>query len=129
MQKKEFLIDTDIISNHLILNDISDLSDLEFAMTEGICFTSVINASEIYFGVTNLKEKQNVDSVMNALNVLGIHSRYSLNISEFFDKVATTRDAIMCSVAKNNKLPILTNNYERYKKSGIKIISSKELRG
>ena len=47
----------------------------------------------------------------------------------FFNKVATARDALFCSVAKNNKLPIFTKEIERYKNSGMKIITPKELRG
>ena len=127
--KIEFLIENDILLDHLTQKDISVLSTLEIAMTTGICFTSVINASELYFYSSTQQEKESVDTVLYALKVLGIHQRYSLNISKFFNKVATTRDAIICSVALNNKLPILTDETERYKRSGIKIITSKELRG
>ncbi|MCX7875671.1 MAG: PIN domain-containing protein [Melioribacteraceae bacterium] len=128
-KKVEFLIETDIILLHLLQDDISYLSELEIAMINGDCFTSVINATEIYFNNYNEEEKKSVDAVLNSLKVLGIHSRYSLNISEFFNKVATPRDAIICSLAKFNKLPILTYEFDRYKNSGIKIISPLELRG
>ena len=127
--KIEYLIDTDIFVDHLTQEDNSALSDLEIAMSSGMCFTSVIQASELYFHASDPVEKQGVDSVMRAMKVLGIHPRYSLTISDFFNKVATTRDAIVCSVAKNNKLPIFTNDSNRYKESGIKIITSLELRG
>jgi len=129
LNKIEFLIETDIIIEHITQKNKMQLSDLEIAMSTGICFTSVINASEIYFYCATPKEKFAADAVIFALKVLGIHPRYSLNISYFFNKVATTRDAMICSLAKSNKLPILTNQFERYKKSGIKIITSKELRG
>ena len=127
--KIEFLIENDILIDHLTQKDLSATSTLEIAMTSGICFTTVVNASELYFHSSTQKEKESVDTVLYALKVLGIHQRYSLNISKFFNKVATTRDAIICSVALNNKLPILTDETERYKRSGIKIITSKELRG
>jgi len=127
--KNEFLVDTDILVSHLTQNNSSEPSDLEFAMTKGACFISVITASELYFNCKDDEEKEAVDSVIHALNVLGIHSRYSLNIYDFFNKVATVRDAIMCSLAKNNKLPILTYNIERFRNSGIDIVSPLELRG
>ena len=127
--KIEYLIDTDIFVGHLTQKDVSVLSDLEFAMSTGMCFTSVIQATELYFNASDPDEKKAVDFVMRAMKVLGIHPRYSLNISDFFNKVATARDAIFCSVAKNNKLPIFTNDSFRYKESGIKIITSSELRG
>ena len=127
--KIEYLIDTDILIDHLKTKDKSQLSDLEIAMTKGICFTSVIQASEMYFNKLIPEDKKAVDSVIYALKILGIHSRYSLNISDFFNKVATARDALFCSVAKNNKLPIFTMDFEKYKDSGIKIITPIELRG
>jgi len=127
--KTEYLIDTDILISHLIQEDTSELSDLEIAMRQGLCFTSAINASELYFRVSTDEEKFAVDSVTRALMVLGIHPRYSLNITDFFNKVATARDALFCSVAKNNKLPIFTREVSKYENSGIKIITPQELRG
>ncbi|MBI3123351.1 MAG: PIN domain-containing protein [Ignavibacteriales bacterium] len=125
----EFLIETDILVEHLTQHDLSGPSVLELAMTQGICFTSVIAASELYFNCKDENQKEAVNSVLYAINVLGIHQRYCLNISEFFNKVASVRDALVCALAKNNKLPILTNDIERFRNSGIKVISPKELRG
>jgi predicted nucleic acid-binding protein len=127
--KVEFLIENDIMIDHLSQKDTSIYSDLEIAMSIGICFTSAINVAELYFNTRTLEEKNAVNSVMFALKILGIHPRYSLIITEFFNKVTSVRDALICSVAKFNKLPILTNEVERFQDSGIKIISSNELRG
>ena len=127
--KVEFLIENDIMIDHLSQKDTSIYSDLEIAMSIGICFTSAINVAELYFNTRTLEEKNAVNSVMFALKILGIHPRYSLTIAEFFNKVTSVRDALICSVAKFNKLPILTNEVERFQDSGIKIISSNELRG
>lgn len=128
MKGKEFLADTDVLLNHLIHEEKGKLSDLEEAMSQGVVFTTVINASELYFAAGNSVEKAAVDSVLRALKVLGINSRYSLNISDFFNKVADTRDAIICVVAKVNKLPVLTGDTERYKNTGIEIITPDKLR-
>ena len=123
----EYLIDTDIIIEHLAHTDAQTESVLEKLMTHGVCFTTVVNASELYFAASSEEEKRVIDAVMKALKVLGINSRYSLNISEFFNKVATTRDALICTAAKINKLPLVTNNMDKYKESGITIINPKEL--
>jgi len=123
----EYLIDTDVIIEHLMHSDLQTKSVLEKLMTKGVCFTTVVNASELYFAASSVEEKRMIDSVLSALKVLGINSRYSLNISEFFNKVATTRDALICTTAKINKLPLVTNNIDRYKESGITIINPKEL--
>lgn len=124
----EYLVDTDIIIDHL-LSDKKIISNLELAMMNGICFTTVLNSTEIYYNNWTEEEKISIDSVMNSLKVLGINSRYSLKISDFFNKVATTRDAMICVIAKINKLTILTSNSGRYLNSGIKIINPLELRG
>lgn len=125
----EFFLETDILAGHLLHNKADEFSDLEMALILGRCFTSVINISELYFAAGSKKQKSEIDNLVYGLTVLGIHSRYGLNISDFFDKVATMRDALICSFVKNNKLPILTDEKNRFNKSGLKIITSKELRG
>ena len=120
--KNEFLIDTDILIDHL--EDQSEgLSILQKGMITGICFTTVLNSAELYFSVKNEKERKIVDNLLNALKILGLNSRYSLVVDQFSGNVNSVRDALFCSVAKNSKLPILTKNLERYKKSGIEIIT------
>ena len=121
-EKKHFLIETDILIEHLLHDDKSSNSILETAMTQGICFTTVINSAELYFSAQNEKEKEEVNKV-------GLNSRYSLNISEFFNKVAGVRNALICSVAKNNDLPILTGKVDKFENSGLSIISPQQLRG
>ena len=128
-EKKHFLIETDILIEHLLHDDKSSNSILETAMTQGICFTTVINSAELYFAAQNEKEKEEVNKVMMSLKVLGLNSRYSLNISEFFNKVAGVRNALICSVAKNNDLPILTGKVDKFENSGLSIISPQQLRG
>jgi hypothetical protein len=55
--------------------------------------------------------------------------KISLNISDFFYKVATAHDTVMCSTAINGKLPFPTEKVGRYGECRIKIITPKELRG
>lgn len=124
--KIEFLVETDILLEHLT-NNKSTQSFLEKAMTRGICFTTVINASELFFAASNETERKGVEDLLTSLKILGINSRYSLKISKFFNKVATTRDAIMCTVAEINKLPILTLENDRYRNSGLEIINPLKL--
>jgi hypothetical protein len=124
--KKEFLVETDLLLEYLTHNS-SGITSLEKAMTKGICFTTVINASELFFAASTDLERKSVQDLLASLKILGLNSRYSLKISKFFNKVATTRDAIMCVVAEINKLPILTSRIDRYKQSGIKIIDPLEL--
>jgi hypothetical protein len=97
-------------------------------MTKGVCFTSAINASELYYSASTSAERDSVDKVLYALKVLGINSRYSLEVARFSDQVDSVRDALFCAVAFKNKLPILTENICRYSQTGLEIITSQELR-
>ena len=128
IDKREFLIETDILKEHLVHSDKSTLSDLELAMTLGVCYTTVINSSEIFFASVDDKESEIFVDMMKSLKVLGLNARYSLNISDFFNKVATVRDALICSVAKHNNLPIFTAQIEKYKDCGLEIINPNQLR-
>ena len=125
----EFLIETDLMIEHLTTKDSSFKSGLELAMEKCICFTTVLNASELFFYAETEIEKDAVKKILTALKVLGIHSRYSLAVEEFAGKVSNVRDAIFCTTAKINKIPILTNDPDKYKLTGLKILHPNDLRG
>lgn len=116
-----------MIIEHLTIRDVLKKSQLENAMEKGICFTTVINSSELFFLAKTEKEYETIKNVLSALKVLGLNSRYSLMVNEYADKVSNVRDAIVCTTAKINKLPILTNNEEKFIKSGLEIINPKNL--
>lgn len=124
--KIEFLVETDILLEHL-KHSSNSLSVLEKAMKKGICFTTVINSSELIYSVNSKSEKEIVLSLLSALKVLGLHARYSLYVDEYIGKGSSVRDAIICTVAKLNKLPILTDDTQKFENSGIKILTSKDL--
>lgn len=125
----ELLIETDLMIEHLTTKDSSLKSGLELAMEKYICFTTVLNASELFFYAETEIEKDAVKKILTALKVLGIHSRYSLAVEEFAGKVSNVRDAIFCTTAKINKIPILTNDPDKYKLTGLKILHPNDLRG
>ena len=123
--KKEFLIDTDVLVDHLI-HDKNSKSDLEKAMLKGTCFTTVINASELYLAA-NVSERKWIDKLLRTINVLGLHARYSLSASNYCGRTENLREVLLVITAKINKLPLLTNNKEKYKFADIELIDSKSL--
>ena len=120
----KYLLETDILVDYLVSNENNYLIKL---MRTGICFTTVLNASEILAACKNDIEKSSVRSVLDSLKVLGLHSRYALSVPEFSDKVMTIRDALFAVVSSINKLPIVTLDTERYKKTNLKIIHPQEV--
>ena len=127
--KPEFLIETDILIDHLSGTDGSEDSALETAMQEGMCLTTVINASELFFAARDHEENIAVDKLMKAVKVLGLHSRYSLNVFGLSKNLKNIRDSLIYITAKINKLPIVTADSNKYRNTDIKIIHPKELRG
>lgn len=127
MKTKEFLIETDILLEHLTTENNKSVSDLEILMQKGICFTTVINAAELLFCAENTQEKNYVINLLTALKVLGIHSRHSLYVNDYKLQVNNYRDALICVISKLNKLPIVTNNKEKYHNSNIEVFSINEI--
>ena len=120
----KYLLDTDILADYLTANDMNYLINL---MQKGICFTTVLNAAELLAACKNDEEQSAVRNVLDAIKVLGLNSRYALSITEFSEKIGSVRDALFSVVASINKLPIVTFNKERYKKTNLKIIHPQEV--
>ncbi|MBX2976838.1 MAG: PIN domain-containing protein [Ignavibacteriaceae bacterium] len=123
--KNEFLVDTSILIEHLECEN--EFSILEAALTNSLVFTTVINASELFVIMKNRHIDGEIKSLLSVINVLGIHSRYSLGVPIFSDLTQNYSDAIFCVVAQMNKLPILTFNEEKYKNTGLKIYNGLEV--
>ncbi len=120
----KYLLETDILADYLTANDMNYLINL---MQKGICFTTVLNAAELLAACKNDEEQSAVRNVLDAIKVLGLNSRYALSINEFSEKTGSVRDALFSVVASINKLPIVTFNKERYKKTNLKIIHPQEV--
>ncbi|NWF49411.1 MAG: PIN domain-containing protein [Ignavibacteriaceae bacterium] len=117
-----FFIESDIIIEHLIHSPDGTPSVLEELMQKSLCFTSAINASEMLFNSKNESEALSIKVILNALKVLGINSRYSLDVGFYREKVSSSRDALICSLVKSNKLTIVTFDEGKYSKTGLKVI-------
>ena len=120
----KYLLETDLLVDHLTSNKNGYLLKL---MQTGICFTTVLNASELLSACKNENEMSAVRSVLDSLKVLGLHSRYALSVPEFSDKTKDLRDALISVVSSINKLPIVTLNIKKYKKTNLKIIHPQEV--
>jgi hypothetical protein len=120
----KYLLETDVLVDYLTSNENNYLMNL---MKTGICFTTVLNASEMLASCKDENELSAVRSVLDSLKVLGLHSKYALNVPEFSDNTSSLRDSLFCVVSLINKLPIVTLNRERYKKTNLKIIHPQEV--
>jgi predicted nucleic acid-binding protein len=120
----KYLLETDMLVDYLTSNEKNYLMNL---MQTGICFTTVLNASELLAVCNDDHERSAVRSVMDSLKILGLHSRYALSVPDFTGKTENVRDALFAVVSFINKLPIVTMNRDRYKKTNLKIIHPQEV--
>lgn len=117
----KFLIDTDILVKYLVLKESDKTTSLIDLMQKGICFTSVLNASELFMIAKSDYQKEKVRDVLNSLKVLGLHSRYSLSIPNCINRFDNIRDALFYILAEQNRLIIVSLNPDYY--SGLKVES------
>jgi len=114
---KQILVDTDILFDHLITEEKE--STLMKLMTRYDCFTTVINAIELY-ELAGKENKKYADMLLYGFKVLGIHSRYAEKVAEIINELKVRgldwnlRDAIIVMMAVQNKLILTTFNDEKY---------------
>ena len=123
--KDKYLIETDILLDHLTTDEQESV--LEKIMQKGICFTTVINSAELFYAAKNKFEKETVFKLLSSLKVLGLNSRYSLDVGKYNDQLPGTRDALIAVVAYKNKLKIISNNFNKFAKCSLEVINPKEI--
>jgi hypothetical protein len=125
--KIEYLIDTDVLFEHLIKRQIDGDSFLIRLMKKGLCFTTVLNAAELMLKSTDGEQEKSIRSLLSALKVLGIHSRYCLNVNDLAPGNGGLRDILFMVTAEINKLNIVTLKIDRYKSEKIKIYHAEQI--
>ena len=128
LKKNEFLSETDIIIEHLTMANSEELSGLELAMTKGVLYTTVLNAAEVKLLAAESDNKNYINDVLSALHILGLHYRYSASVDDFYPAISDVRNALFCVTAKINKLPVLTNNPEKFNNTGLQVFTIEDLR-
>lgn len=126
--KTEYLIDTDVLEEHLIGGLKGEGSYLEALLQSGICFSTVLNAAELLRKAYSEREENLILNVLSALKILGLHARYSLLIPKYSKRVKNINDALFCVVADFNKLPIVTLNKVKYRNSNLTILHPRQIK-
>lgn len=123
MKSEQFLIDTEVLYKHLTHRDSGKNSFLTQLMMKGDCFTTVLNASELYFSAVTEEHKIAVKKLLYALKVLGLSSRYTLNITDYSQNFDNYLDCLFYIVAEKNNLSIATYSPEKFKIGKVKVVS------
>nr|AKQ03708.1 hypothetical protein [uncultured Ignavibacteria bacterium Rifle_16ft_4_minimus_38491] len=105
-KSNEYLVDTDILIEHLTFNSTD---------------------KDSYLADTYL-EQEIILRLLSSLKILGLHSRYSLLVPKYKSIVKNMNDALMCVVADYNKLPIITLNKNKYAGTKLKVYHPVDLK-
>ena len=97
--KFEIFIDTDILREHLFLKRNKNSSVLQKAIDifDG-CYTSVINASEIFSECTDEKMLIKAKNSFEKIGILGIPFRYSVKIGELMKVIKKKTPEILSGI-------------------------------
>jgi len=97
--KFEIFIDTDILWEHLFLKRNNNSSVLKKAIgTFDGCYTSVINASEIFSECPDEKTLIKAKNSFEKIGILGIPFRYSVKIGEFMKVIKKKTPEILSGI-------------------------------
>lgn len=113
---KQILIDTDILFDHLIT--VNKESVLMKLLAKYDCFTTVINAIELY-EMVGVHEKKYADMILFSLKVLGIPGRYADKTLNLMKNVKNRNDrnlrnSIIATMAIQNDLILATFSIKKY---------------
>lgn len=125
--KIEYLVDTDVLFEHLTKNPVEGNSFLIQLMKKGLCFTTVLNAAELMLKGTDEGKEKSIRTLLSTVSVLGIHARYCLNVNTLTPGNKGLRDVLFIVTAEINKLDIVTLSTNRYRSEKIRIFSPDQL--
>lgn len=120
----EVFLDTDVYLKHLQGNEDSVLLK---CLSIFDCFTSVINASEVFAECETKEQEENAKQAFFGSGVLGVPYKYSHTIGKLLKQKVNYRDALMLTIVIETKLPLVSfinkDKQEEYKtKFGIKFV-------
>lgn len=125
-KQNEYLLDTDVIEHHLIQKSDTH-SYLEGLLLKGLCFSTVLNASELLHKAKSDLEVRIILDVLSGIKILGLHSRCSLMVPKYSQLGLDMNRALFCVVADYNRLPIITLTKSQYVKSNLTIHHPEEI--
>lgn len=115
---KGILVETDILAAYLLEGSDSE-SVLRRYLRRAPCFTSFVQAAELFACVDSAEERILVEKALYSLRILGAHARYAESIASLYQQGFDTvpgfsmRDAIVLGIAVESNLPVLTKKHVR----------------
>jgi predicted nucleic acid-binding protein len=114
--KTKYLIDTDVMINHLrkrrdTLIKLSDKKDI-------ILSTSVLNKFELFCGINNAMDKENVEDLIRYFDICDVTEQIAdkaAQIAQIKNISAGPLDILIAATCIINKLILVTHNIKHFK--------------
>ena len=126
------LVETDLIVEFLTAGP-GETPLLRRLLEATRCYTTFIQAAEIYAAARGEEELRMVERTLFGLKILGGSSRYSKTIGEVLTSLGSMRDhrtAIVAAMALEARIPLVTGtNVDKYSPiPGLRVLSAATLR-
>jgi hypothetical protein len=131
MPISQLLIETDVLAEFLIAPTTSSTDSatslVRSALQRYVCYTTMLNALELFRAATTAVQREAVLSMLYLVRVLGFNARYADSFATLMHTAEQTaklkisdREAMIIGMAEASKLAILTKVHAaRYAKIGI----------
>lgn len=118
MATQGLLVETDILIDFLTTQG-NEPSLLRLLLAEVPCYTTYIQAAELYASARNRDEEQCVEPALLGVRVLGAHARYASTMGALlrdaegapFPCHSAWRAVATAAIAVESRLPIVTKNF------------------
>ena len=129
---KGVLVESDVIAEFLTAPE-GEVPLLRSLLQAAPCFSSFIQAGEIYSAARDDEERRTVERALYGLKILGASARYAKTIGRALTSLASATDirtAIVAAVAVESRLPIVTQRYagRLAQIDGVRVVSALELK-
>ncbi len=126
------LVETDIIVEYLTAGP-GDTPLLRQLLESVMCYTTFLQAAEIYSAAQDEDEHRTVERALFGLKILGASSRYAKTIAQALTsdgRASGHRAAIVAAMAMESQLPVLTDSYLKdfSNIAGVHLIAASSLR-
>ncbi|HVZ40080.1 MAG TPA: hypothetical protein VHI13_12450 [Candidatus Kapabacteria bacterium] len=112
----EILVETDVLACFLIA-PAAQPSVLRLLLESATCFTTFINAAELYSIPKDDAERRTVERALFGIKILGASGRYAKTIGRILssllspDGITDYRTAIIAAMCQEGRLPVVTDSH------------------
>ncbi|MBS1912108.1 MAG: hypothetical protein JST22_08990 [Bacteroidetes bacterium] len=112
----EILVETDVLACYLTA-PVAEPSVLRRLLESATCFTTFINAAELYALPRDDAERRTIERALFGIKILGASGRYAKTIGRILsslvspDAITPYRTAIIAAMCHEGRLPVVTDSH------------------